>query len=127
MRSKSDFKAEILRGKVQSGMTFSQKVWALTARISKGKITTYGKIAEALGGKGYRAVGNALNRNPYAPTVPCHRVVGSDGKLTGFASGLPKKPLYGPYTRISASPTTIGDTETDRSVSDPSNRRPGKR
>jgi methylated-DNA-[protein]-cysteine S-methyltransferase len=54
-------------------------------------VTTYARIAQALGSKGYRAVGNALNRNPYAPAVPCHRVVGSDGSLTGFAGGLEKK------------------------------------
>ena len=52
---------------------------------------TYAWIAQALGSKGYRAVGNALNRNPYAPAVPCHRVVGSNGSLTGFAGGLEKK------------------------------------
>ena len=82
---------EIKAGRMSDAMSFNQKVWALTARIPKGKVTTYGKIARALGGNGYRAVGNALNRNPYAPAVPCHRVVGSDGKLTGFASGLSKK------------------------------------
>ena len=72
-------------------MSFNQKVWALTARIPAGKVVTYRQIAEALGTKGYRAVGNALNRNPYAPAVPCHRVVGSDGSLTGFAGGLDMK------------------------------------
>ncbi len=44
-----------------------------------------------MGTRGFRAVGNALNRNPYAPAVPCHRVVGHDGALTGYAGGLPKK------------------------------------
>src|SRR5437762_1947074 len=90
MKSK-EFDGKIKSGKIVQGMTFNEKVWALTARVPKGKVTTYGRIAEALGGKGYRAVGNALNRNPFAPAVPCHRVVGSNGKLTGFASGLPKK------------------------------------
>jgi methylated-DNA-[protein]-cysteine S-methyltransferase len=52
---------------------------------------SYADIAHALGTKAYRAVGIALNRNPYAPRVPCHRVVGSDGSLTGFAGGLEKK------------------------------------
>ena len=72
-------------------MTFNQRVWALTARIPAGKVVTYADLAAALGSKGYRAVGNALNKNPYAPGVPCHRVVGSDGRLTGFAGGLPMK------------------------------------
>lgn len=72
-------------------MTFSQKVWAITARIPKGKVVTYGDIARKLNTKAVRAVGGALHRNPFAPEVPCHRVVGSDGSLTGFAGGLPKK------------------------------------
>lgn len=82
---------QIKLGKLADGMTFNQKVWALTARIPRGKITTYAEIARALNTKAYRAVGNALNKNPYAPAVPCHRVVGSTGALTGFAAGLAKK------------------------------------
>ena len=81
----------IKSGKLTKDMTFNQKVWAMTARIPRGQVTTYAQIAKALGTKGYRAVGNALNRNPYAPTVPCHRVVGSNGSLTGFAHGIEKK------------------------------------
>lgn len=72
-------------------MTFSQRVWALTARIPRGRVTTYALIADALGCRAPRAVGQALRRNPYAPRVPCHRVVGSDGSLTGFAGGLAAK------------------------------------
>jgi methylated-DNA-[protein]-cysteine S-methyltransferase len=83
--------SQIKAGRVVAGMTFNQKVWALCARVPKGKVTTYGAIARALGCRGARAIGNAMNRNPYAPAVPCHRVVGSDGRLTGFAGGLPKK------------------------------------
>lgn len=82
---------QIKAGRIVPGMTFNQKVWAITARIPRGKVATYADVASALESKGYRAVGNALNRNPYAPQVPCHRVVGSDGSLTGFASGLAKK------------------------------------
>ena len=85
------FEKEIHSGKLIPGMTFNQKVWALTARIPEGKVTTYGHIARKLGTSAYRAVGHAMNRNPYAPAVPCHRVVGSQGALTGFAGGLPKK------------------------------------
>lgn len=85
------FEREIKSGKIVSGMTFNEKVWAVTARIPAGQVRTYAWVAHELGSKGYRAVGNALNRNPYAPTVPCHRVVGSNGSLTGFAGGLPMK------------------------------------
>jgi methylated-DNA-[protein]-cysteine S-methyltransferase len=87
-----DRESNIRAGRLQPGMTFNERVWALTARIPAGKVVTYGDIAAALGSpRGSRAVGNALNKNPYAPGVPCHRVVGSDGKLTGFAGGLPMK------------------------------------
>jgi methylated-DNA-[protein]-cysteine S-methyltransferase len=82
---------KIKLGKLVPGMTFNQKVWALCARVPQGKVTTYAEIARALKSKGFRAVGNALNKNPYAPAVPCHRVVGSSGALTGFAGGLAKK------------------------------------
>ena len=81
----------ILAGKLRPSMTFNEKVWALTARIPSGHVTTYGRIAERLGGGAARAVGQALHRNPYAPRVPCHRVVGADGSLTGFAGGLARK------------------------------------
>lgn len=82
----------IKAGKIVDGMSFNQRVWALCARIPTGRVATYGQIAAALGSpKAARAVGNALNRNPYAPAVPCHRVVGSNGSLTGFAGGLDKK------------------------------------
>jgi O-6-methylguanine DNA methyltransferase len=78
-------------GKITPQMSFNQKVWAITARIPRGQVISYADIARKLGTRAYRAVGNALNKNPYAPAVPCHRVVGSDGKLTGFAGGLAKK------------------------------------
>jgi methylated-DNA-[protein]-cysteine S-methyltransferase len=85
------FEREIKSGTVRKEMSFNQKVWALTSRIPKGQVTTYADIARKLKTRAYRAVGNALNKNPYAPAVPCHRVVGSDGKLTGYAGGLAKK------------------------------------
>ena len=91
MNQRSAFEDQIKAGQLCQGMTFNEKVWALTARIPTGKVTTYGDIARALNCNGARAVGNALNRNPFAPAVPCHRVVGSAGALTGFAGGLPKK------------------------------------
>ena len=87
----TDFEAHIKAGRILPGMSFNEKVWAVTARIPAGEVRTYGWVARELGTQAYRAVGNALNRNPYAPAVPCHRVVGSDGSLTGFAGGLGKK------------------------------------
>ena len=81
----------IKSGQLDPQMTFSQKVWALCSRVPVGQVTTYGDIARALGSRGARAGGYALNRNPYAPEDPCHRVVGSNGALTGFAGGLPAK------------------------------------
>jgi len=78
-------------GRLDPDMNFNEKVWALTARIPAGQITTYATIARTLNSTGYRAVGQALNRNPYAPAIPCHRVVGSDGRLTGYAFGMEQK------------------------------------
>src|SRR5687768_17228643 len=91
MMATTDFESDIRAGQVRPAMSFNQKVWAITARIPEGRVTTYAEIARALDSKGYRAVGNALNKNPYAPQVPCHRVVGSTGALTGFAAGLAEK------------------------------------
>ena len=65
-------------------MNFEERVWKLMERIPKGKVTTYGLIAKKLNTKAYRAVGNACRSNPYAPRVPCHRVVRSDGGVGGF-------------------------------------------
>jgi len=53
-------------------------------KIPEGKVTTYSLIAKKLNTKAYRAVGNACRKNPYAPKVPCHRVVRSDGTIGGF-------------------------------------------
>lgn len=72
-------------------MNFSEKVYGLTKQIPKGKVSTYKEIANAMNFKAYRAVGNALHTNPFAPIVPCHRVVKNNGKIGGFASGVKKK------------------------------------
>ena len=66
-------------------------MYELCSKVPKGKVTTYKAISEAMGTKAYRAVGRALNKNPYAPKVPCHRVVNSQGHLHGFAHGLKAK------------------------------------
>ena len=74
-----------------SGKSFYEKCYSLLKKVPKGKVTTYMKIARALGTGACRAVGNAMNKNPYAPEVPCHRVVKSNGEIGGFASGTGKK------------------------------------
>lgn len=71
--------------------TFDQRCYELLCDVPRGKVTTYQQIAKGLRSRAYRAVGNAMNRNPNAPKVPCHRVVRSDGSLGGYAGGLRKK------------------------------------
>ncbi len=72
-------------------MNFAEKVYAACARIPRGKVSTYASIARAIGKPGAsRAVGNALNRNR-SDSVPCHRVVRSDGAVGGFAHGTQRK------------------------------------
>ena len=71
--------------------SFNKKVWNLTKKIPKGKVTTYKILAEKLNTKAYRAVGHALRRNPHSPIVPCHRVVKSDGSIGGFNGNLNPK------------------------------------
>jgi methylated-DNA-[protein]-cysteine S-methyltransferase len=73
-------------------MDFNSKCYSILRKVPTGKVTTYGAIAKAVGiPKSARAVGNAMNKNPYSPEVPCHRVVRSDGKVGGFAFGTAKK------------------------------------
>jgi len=72
-------------------MNFTQKVWAACKKIPKGRVSTYALIAKAVGNpRASRAVGNALNKNR-SKSVPCHRVVKSDGKVGGFALGSKAK------------------------------------
>ncbi len=74
------------------GSEFEQAVWAQIASIPYGQTRTYGSIAHAVGEPlGAQAVGTACNRNPLPVIVPCHRVVGANGKLVGFGGGLPRK------------------------------------
>lgn len=73
---------------------FTNKIYEIAKRIPKGKVATYKQLAELAGNnKAARAVGMAMKHNPFAPTVPCHRVVASNGKLTGFSApgGIDKK------------------------------------
>lgn len=74
------------------GTAFQQRVWDELRRIPYGTTTTYGELAQRLGDpRCVRAVGLANGRNPIAVVVPCHRVIGSDGKLRGYAGGIERK------------------------------------
>ena len=71
---------------------FEERVYAVVRRIPRGQTRSYRWVAERLGNPALaRAVGNALNRNPYAPQVPCHRVIRASGALGGFAGGPHRK------------------------------------
>lgn len=72
-------------------MNFNERCYTVLKKVPKGKVTTYKEIAKALNSVAYRAVGTAMNKNPYAPKVPCHRVINSNGKIGGFASGTKNK------------------------------------
>ena len=75
-----------------AGTEFQLKVWRALCRVPYGTTCTYGQIARALGQPGAaRAVGLANNHNPIPIIVPCHRVIGADGGLTGYGGGLPRK------------------------------------
>ena len=71
---------------IKSYPEFYQKVWLACGKIPKGKVMTYKELAEKIGRpKAFRAVGLALKNNPFAPVIPCHRVIGYDGKMVGYS------------------------------------------
>jgi methylated-DNA-[protein]-cysteine S-methyltransferase len=75
-----------------AGDEFQRRVWGLIDRVPYGETTTYGEMAAELGDPTLaRRVGGAVGRNPLSVIVPCHRVVGKGGKLTGYAGGLERK------------------------------------
>lgn len=77
-----------------SGTEFQKKVWKALLNVPFGKTITYGGLAKILGDiKAVRAVGGALNKNPVAIIVPCHRIVGETGKMVGFAGGIANKTI----------------------------------
>jgi methylated-DNA-[protein]-cysteine S-methyltransferase len=74
------------------GSAFEQQVWARLLTVPYGVTTSYGALADELGlTNGARAVGRANGANPIPIVIPCHRVIGSDGQLTGYGGGLPLK------------------------------------
>ncbi len=75
-----------------TGTVFQRKVWQALKGIPKGQTLTYGQIAEQIGApNAVRAVGAAIGRNPISLIIPCHRVIGSTGLLTGYAGGVDRK------------------------------------
>ena len=79
---------------ILSGTSFQESVWDALVKIPYGETRTYGQIAQTIGNpKASRAVGMACNRNPIMIAVPCHRVIGSNGSLTGYAPGTQLKQI----------------------------------
>ena len=76
-----------------AGTSFQKHVWKLLLEIPYGETVTYGELAKRVRCKSAQAVGSAAGKNPISILIPCHRVVGADGKLTGYAGGVEKK-LY---------------------------------
>ena len=74
-----------------SGTEFQQKVWKELEKIPYGKTVTYGDIGKKLGIKSGQAIGGAVGRNPISIIIPCHRVLGKNNSLTGYAGGIDKK------------------------------------
>ncbi|KAI1337686.1 methylated-DNA--cysteine S-met [Xylariaceae sp. FL0016] len=81
--------AQLQRIAASDRTPFEKRVWSLLCQIPPGSVSTYGLISAHLGSSP-RAVGNALRRNPFAPEVPCHRVVATGGTLGGFKGKWPK-------------------------------------
>ncbi|WP_296227256.1 methylated-DNA--[protein]-cysteine S-methyltransferase [Ralstonia sp. UBA689] len=91
-----------------AGTPFQQDVWRLLCEIAFGERSTYGQITARLGltREHARAVGTAVGRNPISIAIPCHRVVGADGALTGYAGGLPRKAAL---LRLEGHPAQVGE------------------
>ena len=90
------------------GTEFQRRVWQRLLRISYGDTTTYGALARELGDPGAsRAVGLANGSNPIPIVIPCHRVIGADGSLTGFGGGLPIKAALLELERAATQPRLI--------------------
>ncbi|KAL7806466.1 methylated-DNA--cysteine S-met [Trichoderma gracile] len=80
---------QLLRIAQSQRTPFEKRVWAALCQVPRGRVTTYGLLSAHLG-TSPRAVGNALRRNPFAPDVPCHRVVATGGALGGFKGSWPR-------------------------------------
>ena len=90
------------------GNSFQHKVWEALTKIPFGRTTSYGALAKKIGYPAARAVGAANGANPIALIVPCHRVIGADGSLTGFGGGLPlKQALLSHEARVAGMPIDL--------------------
>ena len=72
---------------------FSERIYDLLRKVPKGSVTTYRELAHGVNTRAYRAVGQAMKNNPYAPVVPCHRVVSSSGNVGGFSGEIEGKAI----------------------------------
>lgn len=80
---------------LSAGTAFQQSVWQALLKIPFGQTTSYGALSSGIGKPlAFRAVGTAIGRNPISIIVPCHRVIGADGTLTGYAGGLHRKEAF---------------------------------
>lgn len=70
---------------------FKDKIYSQLKKVPEGRVTTYKELAKIVDSRAYRVVGRIMNMNPYAPEVPCHRVVNSDGSIGGYAGGVDEK------------------------------------
>lgn len=90
---------------ITTGTAFQRRVWDVLQTIPQGETTTYGDIARTLGSpRAVRAVGSAVGRNPLSVLIPCHRVIGRDGTLTGYAGGLQRKAWLLMHEGVSPTP-----------------------
>lgn len=93
------------------GNPFQQQIWDELLRIPYGETTSYGALAERVGVRNAQLVGQAVGHNPISVIVPCHRVVGADGSLTGYAGGVDRKVWL--LEREGALPTSLFDGAFD--------------
>jgi len=98
-----------------AGTPFQRRVWRALGKIPYGRTVSYGEVAHSIGARAaVRAVGAAIGRNPLAIIVPCHRVIGADGSLTGYAGGLDRKrallTLEGVTSQRRSQPASISQT-----------------
>ena len=98
-----------------NGQSFTDRVYSVVASIPKGKVATYGQVARLAGSpRASRAVGAAMRNNRDTKRVPCHRVVGSDGSLTGYAFG---KGISTKHTKLEAERVNFVGGRVDLAVS----------
>ncbi len=95
---------------------FAQSVYDVVRSVPRGKVVSYADVAQALGMRSARAVGQALRRNPFAPEVPCHRVVTSDGGLGGFWGGADEVRLRQKESLLSSERVAVAHGRIDMTL-----------